>query len=314
MLVIALVAGVALWFAKPWAPDVVVVDPGPGGTRVTDQGLLANYYPVPGSAAPGILLLGGSEGGISVYADQQAQLLRDEGYSTLALSYFGGPDQPAAMESLPLETFDTALAYLAAQPQVDRDRMGVIGSSKGGEASLLVASRHPELKSVVGMVPSSVVWQGMDLQQPWRMVSIGSTWSADGQQVPYLPFGDFRGGDLVQLYQAGLDQLAQHQDAIIPIENAGAPILLVCGESDTMWPSCEMSRQVADRAQANGGPEVTVLAYADAGHFAAGPPVSTDNDFYNSLGEYGGSVAGNAAARAENWPQILAYLQRTLGS
>ncbi len=315
VLVILVVAGVALWFTKPWAPDVVVVEPGPGGARVSADGLLGNYYPATaadGARVPGLLVLGGSEGGLSEYADLQARELRDRGYSAFAISYFGGPGQPEAMDALPVETFDSALSYLGGQDRVDPARLGILGSSKGGEAALLVASRHPELRAVVAMVPSSVVWQGMDLQQPWRNGSIGSTWSAGGAQLPYLPYGQFRGGDLVTMYEGGLADLPEHQDAIIPVERIGAPTLLWCGEQDTLWPGCEMSRQVQERARSHGGPEVTVLAFSDAGHFSAGPPLSTDSAFYGRLGTYGGSPEGNNRARQEGWPQALDYLDQQL--
>ena len=44
LLVIGAIAAAALWVTKPWAPDVEVVDPGPGGVRVSADGLLGNYY------------------------------------------------------------------------------------------------------------------------------------------------------------------------------------------------------------------------------------------------------------------------------
>lgn len=312
VIVVLAIAGGVLLVTKPWAPDIVVVDPGEGGQRITEGGLLGNYYPAD-AKAPALLVLGGSEGGISTSADGMARTLRAEGYSTLALSYWGGPGQPPAMDSIPLETFDTALAFLSGQSAVDGSRLGVIGVSKGGEAALLVASRHPELKAIVGLVPSSVAWQGIDQQQPWRMLSIGSTWSLGGTPVRYLPYGDdFRGGDLVALYQGGLSTLAQHQDAVIPIEKATAPVLLSCGEADTLWPACQMSQQVAQRAEAKNGPKVTVLTYPNAGHFAAGPPVAKDSSLYGSLAQLGGTIEGNAAAREQSWPKILAYLERTL--
>ncbi len=308
---VLLIAAAVLLVLKPWAPDIEVADPGPGGSRVTQDGLLGNYYPA-SQRAPGVLVLGGSEGGLSTYADAMARDLRDRGYSALVVSYFGAPGQPDAMDALPLEMFDTALAYLAAQPQVVSDRLGIIGSSKGGEASLLVASRNPELKAVVGLVPSNVAWQGLDQQRPWRMMSIGSTWSVQGQPIPYLPYGEFRGGDLVEMYRAGLTALPQHQDAVIPVEKASAPILLVCGEADTLWPACDMSRDVQKRSAAAGGPDVTVLAYPGAGHLAGGPPLPPGSSFHGSLGSMGGTPEANQAARADGWPKILDYLQANL--
>ena len=60
-----------------------------------------------------------------------------------------------------------------------------------------------------------------------------------------------------------------------------------------------------------GGPPVQVLAYADAGHLVFGPPIGPEEPFYERLGMLGGSVEGNAAARADGWPRVVAFLQET---
>lgn len=301
---------------KPWAPRIEVVDPAAGGQRVTQDGLLGNFYPAPRPGAPAVLVLGGSEGGLAQYTDQTGRMLAEQGFNALVLSYWGGPGQHPRMEHLPLETFDTALAWLGRQPTVDPSRMGVIGASKGGEAALLVASRHPELRAVVGLVPSHVVWQGLDQAELWRMVTgIGGTWTEAGQEVPYLPYHpDYRGGgELVELYRMSLQNAAQHPDAVIPVERSTAPMLLVCGEQDTMWPSCDMSREVQQRARAAGTPEVTLLAYRDAGHLAGGPPLPEGSSFREQLGQWGGSIEGNEHSRADSWPQVVEFLRSNLG-
>ena len=64
---IALVAigGGWLWYAKPWVPPVEVAAPAEGGTRVTENGMTANFYQGSGEGPrPALLLFGGSEGGI----------------------------------------------------------------------------------------------------------------------------------------------------------------------------------------------------------------------------------------------------------
>ncbi|CAG7845307.1 hypothetical protein USB125703_01569 [Pseudoclavibacter triregionum] len=309
------IGALALCLLKPWAPKIEVSEPGPDGTRVEISGAPANYYPpAPGAlpasgavSAPAVLVLGGSEGGMASGVDEQSRALAAAGYHALTLAYFGAEGQPKAMEALPLERFDEALAWLAAQPGVDPGRMAVLGTSKGGEAALLVGAAHPELKAVVANVPSSVVWQGMDLQEPWRMGSLGSTWSRGGAEVPFLPYPEqVPNGPLATFYEAGLAAVGGHPDAVIPVEKITGDLLLVCGEADEMWPSCEMSRQIEERAA--GGPEVTLLSYPDAGHFASGVPVDASAPGYSSLDGLGGTVEGNAAARADSWPRTLDHL------
>ncbi|MDO5628976.1 MAG: acyl-CoA thioester hydrolase/BAAT C-terminal domain-containing protein [Mobilicoccus sp.] len=310
---VLVVTVLAVW--APWAPEIEVVDPAPGGERVTDGDLLGNYYPAADSeAGPAVLVLGGSEGGLSGIADLMARSLADEGISAMALSYWGGPDQARRMEDLPLERFDEAIAWLGKRPENDPARVGIVGASKGGEAAVLIGSRNPNIAATVGLTPSNVVWQGFDQAQFWRMfLGMGSTWSAGGEPVPYLPYsGDFRGGDLVELYRASWATVDEHPEAVIPVENAAGPMLLVCGEADTLWHACEMSRAIEERAAAHGG-EVTLLAYDDAGHFGVGPPVPDDSPHRDMLADLGGSVEGNAAARADSWPQVVAFLRAQLG-
>lgn len=312
--VLVAAAGIGLWMWKPWMPPVQLVDPGASARRVAEEGLLGNFHPGAGAGArPGLLLLGGSEGGLGSGGSAQARALQAAGFSVLHLSYFRGPGQPRVLEQAPLETFDRALAWLARQPGVDRERLGVVGSSKGAEAALLIATRHPELKAVVAGMPSSVVWPGVDWEYGFGSGD-GSSWSLGGRPLEHLPYGVFDfGKGTGSLYQTGLARAARHPGAAIPVERARAPLLLVCGEADALWPSCPMARQVAARAAARRGPRVTLLAYQDAGHAVFGTPVARSDPRRGRLGaRTGGSPEGNAAAREDGWPKAVAFLERAM--
>ena len=49
LIVVDVVVGavIALLVIKPWAPRYVVDEPGPTGVRLTDDGLIANFYATP---------------------------------------------------------------------------------------------------------------------------------------------------------------------------------------------------------------------------------------------------------------------------
>lgn len=318
--VVTLAAGgvAALWILNPFAPPVAVADPSPHGRRVTDNGLLANYYPAksPGKH-PGVLLLGGSEGGLGPGVGRMAVALQERGYGVLYVSYYRAPGQAPRLELVPLETFDRAIDWLKAQPDIDAERLAVVGGSKGAEVALIVATRHPELKAVVAGMPSSVAWQGFD----WNFIDMilnppSGSWSLAGKPIPFLPFGQpkkYEGGAM-EVYLAGLEAIAQHPDAIIPIEKTRAPVLLICGKQDTLWPACPMADQVKARADANGGPTVTVLAYDNAGHAVLGLPVDKSNANYDRLDSMGGTDDGNNAARTDGWAKILTHLEAALAT
>jgi dienelactone hydrolase len=291
--------------AQMAAPPVEMSDPGVTGKRIATDGIIGNFYPAQARGRhAAILLLGGSEGALGAGSTRIAKALQADGFNVLHLSYFRAPGQSEALVHVPVETFAKGLAWLSRQPSVDPGSIGLVGGSKGGEAVLLIASRTPSVRAVVAGMPSSVIWPGMS----WTAPVEGSSWSAGGADLPALPYGRFAPPTIGSVYENGLAKAAEHPDTAIPIEKSTAPVLLVCGEADTLWPSCPMARQLKAR-----DPRVTVLNYADAGHAVFGPPVDPTSPGYPRLGALGGSSAGNAAARVDGWPKVLAFLHKALG-
>jgi dienelactone hydrolase len=303
----AIAAGV-VWWLKPWVPDIVLSAPGKTGMRIDRDGVFANYFPA-ALSSPAVVLLGGSSGGITHQTNVVAIALQSEGFSVLAPSYFGAPGEPGSLERIPLETFDRAIAWLARRPEVDASRMAVVGHSKGAEAALLIGTRHPELRAVVAAAPSSVVWAGIDWNNP---INPDASWTAKGRPLAFLPYPLFRPWRSVgDGYTDGLEKLHKHRDALIRVERTKAPVLLVCGERDTLWPSCRMARQLRARADQKHGPPVTVLALPHAGHSAFGPRLPNgDPDLHDRWS--GGTAADNNAGRAQGWPVVLAFLRDSL--
>ncbi len=271
--------------------------------------MLANYYPAQGEPKGAILLLGGSLGGIPEYVDRPARALQEHGYTVLAPSYFRSPGQPRNLERIPLETFDRALAWLTSQPDVPAHRLAVMGTSKGAEVAPLIALRHPEIRAVIAASSSSAVWPGIR----WDSINAlngDSSWTSDGEPLPNVPYASFHPavlvGDLGRVYRDAVERVADHPEAAIPIEDLQAPVLLICGEIDQLWPSCPMSRQLAERSEAAGGPPVTVLAYDRVGHVSLQPPYPHPD--VGPKPYWGGSAEHENEARAVFWPRVLDFL------
>ena len=310
---IALVAfaGAVYWFtAKPWIPKLELAAPVEGAIRVETGVLYANYFPTKsGDKRPALIVIGGSEGGISEGISKFAEEMSKENYNVLNVAFYRAPNQTKQLIEVPLEIFDKAVEYLKTQPNVDADKIGVIGASKGGEATLLVAARRPEIKVAVAGMPSNVVWAGIDWEHLFGGSEPKSSWSSVSKPLPYLPYGQYDNKTgTFSLYANGLKALSKYQNAIIPIEKSKAKILLICGEQDTLWPSCEMSRQVEARAKAMNGPQVTILAYPNAGHAVFGMPVDRSKEKGSQLASMGGTYDGNASAREDALPKIKAFL------
>jgi dienelactone hydrolase len=308
---ITCVASLLAW-APAYAEPSAAAAPEPVKTGVTVNGLVADLYNPAGvhGPLPAIIVLGGSEGGMGAGAAKEARLIAQHGYVTLQVAYFDAPGLPKELGLIPLEYFKAAIDYLRALPGVDPARIGIEGTSVGGEVALTVAAHYPQIKAVVAAVPSSVVWPGISRTTP----NPPSTFTLGGQPMADLPYGwtgSFKG--VYALYADGLKALDQHPDAVIPVERIEGPVMLICGKADTLWPSCPMSEQVSARLTAKGfKPPVQLLEYSDAGHAVFGPPADPANPNYKTLGSLGGSPDGNNAARQDDWLRAMAFMDGAL--
>ncbi len=269
------------------------------------DGLVGQFHAGGTGRRPGLLVLGGSEGGLGTGA-AGAKLLAAEGFSSLGLAYFKAPGLPEALENIPLEYFLRALDWLAKQPSVDPKRIGVWGGSKGAEMALLLGSRDPRIKAVVAAAPSSVVWAGVDSVNQARMLTIGSSWSWKGQPLPYVRY-DFSGFKGIRaMYDQSYAKAPA--EAVIAVEKINGPMLLISGGKDELWPSTPMAEAMMERLDKARFPHKHVhLSYPDASHSVGGPPATPLPGTTAS-----GQFLANQAAKADAWPKTLAFLKEAL--
>ena len=281
------------------------------GVAVRDDGLVATWYPpASGRRGPAILVLGGSEGGEGG-GKRLGEALNRQGYGVLALAYFRAEGLPQQLQEVPLEYFGKAVRWLQAQPLADAERIGLYGISKGGEAALLVASREPAIRAVVAVVPSSMVWQGINSA---NYADVRSSFSLGGRPVPYLAYdtgAPFT--SVLDLYERSLKFAGAHPEAAIPVEKINGPVLLLSGKSDTLWPSSAMAEQVIARLDAHGFKHAHWhIAYPDAGHGAMSPAAGPVNN--TAYANMGGTEAGNGFARSDSWARIAAFFKSSIGA
>jgi dienelactone hydrolase len=264
---------------------------------------------------PGVLALGGSDGGLPEYF---LDLLVPEGFAGLALGYFGMDGTQRSLVEVPLERIERGLRWLAAHPRVKTHdgRVAIVSASRGGELALLVAATFPDLVGpVVAYTPSSVVWPGIDADMrpgPGR-----SSWSLGEHPVPFVTYaGDVmpamseRGMSVRPVCDRALDNAAVEQ-AAIAVERAAGPLLLISGGDDQVWPAERMCRMIADRMAAHGRrADVTHLNYPEAGHglFPYTGPSGASPRAQMRL-DLGGSAAASQAAHADAWPRVVAHLR-----
>ncbi len=271
---------------------------------------------------PGLLVVGGSDGGF-YWSYQMAALLASHGFRTLALAYFGLEGLPQAFDRIPLEYFDTALAWLGSQRGVFADKLGVVGASRGGELALLLGSNNPAVRAVVAYSPSGIVWSGYPAAD-W------SAWTRHGKPVPFAtPRKDPQWKQLLAAgqvdedgfdwYDFALRDPAQVEAASIPVERINGPVLMITGADDGMWPASRLTGFAVDRLRQNEFVHrFEHLNYPQAGHCFGWPNLASslvqrivhpaDGKTY----DMGGTAEGSAKARLDSWPRMIGFLHEAL--
>ena len=309
LILIAIAGIVYLAVSKPLLKEREVVAPSAGGTRIAEGEMLGNYYPAAGTPLGAILVLGGSDGGVPRTADIIAQALSQEGFNALVLSYWGAPGQSLEMKALPLEAFDRAIEWLKQQPG-SGGRVGVMGYSKGAEAALLVAVRRGDLVAVVAGAPTHMSWQAID--PVGTLIGGTSTFTAEGETIPYMPYGNvnfFAGPGPLEIHTQSLLDEDEHPEARIAAERIQAPLLLLCGGEDLVWPACRMARALVERARGSGRPAPLLLAYPAAGHGVLGPPPAPGRREDPLITTQTRTPEADVSARRDAWPRVLAFLR-----
>jgi dienelactone hydrolase len=229
------------------------------------------FTPTTRTRRPAVVVFGGSEGGN--FMIDAAGLLAAHGYPTLSLAYFGEPGLPKELVNVPLEYFARAVRVLRRQPGVDPDHIVVMGDSRGGEAALLVASTFPHLiHGAIGLVPSATVYPAPAAEL--------DAWTLHGKPV------------------------ARGQ---IPVERITGPVLTAGAGDDDVWASRASVESIDHRLTAHHFRyEHHGLVYEQAGHLVgtAMPYLPTPA----SLLGFGGTARADAAAKADLWRHILAFL------
>ena len=222
---------------------------------ISEDGLIGKFnVNAVNKPSPTIIALGGSDGGMP-FEYMTWTGVQERGYNVLQLAYFDYEGLPPSLNNIPLEYFEKAFKWLSKQKSVVKDNYHLMGISKGAELSLLLASHYDEIKGVFAMVPSSVVWQGI----PKGMYTgTNSSWTHKDKEIPYVPFGTF---DFISLgkgiiYNEWIDYydnaLANAEESsFIKVENIDAPIILISGKHDQIWPSEKMCNQIIDRLEKN---------------------------------------------------------------
>jgi dienelactone hydrolase len=270
-----------------------------GVQRIEIEGQVHGVLFLPNSNGPhaGLLVVGGSEGG---RPQGKAAWLASRGYVALALAYFRYDDLPPRLEGIPLEYFGSALAWMMQRPEIASDRIGVMGTSRGGELALQLGSMYPQIRAVVAYVPASARFPACcgDTRLP--------AWTWQGQPLSYV-------------LPTRVRNPVAMMNAAIRVERAHGPLLLISGDDDGVWPSAMMAEAVVARLKQSHFPyAVEHLKYPHAGHRAGRPEIvptwhgRVRNPTSGREEDLGGSPKGDAESSLDAIPKVLEFLRQSL--
>jgi dienelactone hydrolase len=275
-----------------------------GVQRIEVEGQLHGvlFLPNTNGPHPGVLVVGGSEGG---RPQGKAAWLASRGYVALALAYFRYDDLPPRLEGIPLEYFGSALAWMAQRPEIAPDRIGVVGTSRGGELALQLGSMYPQIRAVVAYVPANVRYPACcgNTRVPYA-------WTWNGRPLSYV---------LPRFVRNPAAMMSSSLNASIEVERTHGPVLLISGIDDGVWPSEIMAEAVVARLKHYHFPyAVEHLKYPHAGHRAGRPEVvptwhgRVRNPTSGREENPGGSPKGDAESSLDAIPKVLEFLRQSL--
>jgi dienelactone hydrolase len=305
----------------------LLIDSGPSmaaGTVTVGQ----LFIPPGEGPHPVVIVLSGSGGGFDI---DKAAVLSRHGFAALALAYFGIPPLPSWLNRVPLEYFEGAIEWLQSQPELDPNRIGALGVSRGAELALLLGSNFATVRAVVAYAPSSVAWAASGRDKATGEIT--PCWTHRGEPVPFapLPLRGFMVRSAVpvavlkrpvmfrNLFRAGLRNRGAIYRAAIRVEQTNGSILLISGGDDHLWPAAEMSEAIVDRLkQKQFRHAVEHVHYPGAGHMLRYPflpttaRASTNKHLRGARFSFGGNAAADAEAQANSWRRTIEFLREYL--
>jgi dienelactone hydrolase len=290
--------------------------------EIREQGIVGTLFYPKGKKSPGVMIIPGSSGQLPGYV---AQLLASHGYTVFETRYFGQKGLPKNISLIPLEYFKNAMQWFKKQPQVDENKIALMGQSTGGELVLLLASTFPgQMNAVIALsAPSFILGAWTYKNKPLPFISL-----SDKEMLEIAREGsiDVQKGTIerplrslcqLYLYEMKIGKFKKFiKEAMIPVENIRCPLLILSGDKDTLWPCSLFGKNIMERLDLCGSKiKRKFINYLNAGNnLLLIPPVpSIDLPFQLADGSWsihGGSTEGNAHAHKEAWQEILNFLKQ----
>lgn len=280
------------------------------------------YQPAGQGPFPTVVWLSGAGGGAS---EGPAALLASNGIAALALATHNYEERPDELNRIPLEYISSAIAF--ASRLHGQERVGLAGGSRGAEMSLLVASKIPDrIGAVAAVAPTNVGWGGCCSADTTVGYTLGGVDlpSAEIYEHPEAQQETvIHGKAPASMRERFLAGMLSGEPAI-RVEDIQAPILLMAGDADPLWPAALAVELLTQRLQAHEfQPPLHTQIYQGAGHsigtaypFWAMRSVgtATPHPIDGVLVPKGGTPSANAFAARDGALRLIEFFQTYLRS
>lgn len=191
------------------------------------------YFRAPSSDSPvpAVLVMCGAD----VFKEDRGwaqDMCMDNGLASLVMDGPGTGDNPFPWAPESVSAWEAALDYLASRPEVDGDRIGAFGISRGGYSVMQLAGTAPsKVKAVVAVAghPFGYVMDDDELHQFVRVQNERATWRfgapEDGPSFPPTS---------VEKERQDFSRWALSEQGIL--ENIAMPVLMINGKHDHLAP------------------------------------------------------------------------------
>jgi uncharacterized protein len=206
-----------------------------------------------GKKQPLIVGLGGSEGGNAWAGDywrKTREQFIEKGYSFLAIGYFKAKGAPDTLNKIAIDDIYQAIKMAATNKKVNKNKIAIIGGSRGADLALLLASYYKDINCVVSIVGSNAVFPGHTNHFST------SCWTYLKKELAFVPVNDaavpfLMKRDLRGTFEAMLKDTIAVEKAVIPVENIKGNILFLSATKDEICPSTPMAETMIARLKSN---------------------------------------------------------------
>lgn len=206
-----------------------------------------------GKKQPLVVGLGGSEGGnawTSDYWKKTRDQFIEKGYAFLAIGYFGAEGTPDTLNKIALENVYNAIKIAAKNKHIDKNKIAIVGGSRGADLALLLGSYYKDIKCVVSIVGSNAVFPGHTDHFST------SCWTYQNEELPFVPVNEeaipfLMQRDLRGAFGAMLKDTLAVQKAAIKVERIQGAVLFLSAVKDEICPSTPMAEMMVERLKIN---------------------------------------------------------------